>query len=56
MPLDYESNSLLSMAQQQAMRSHNPVVRFLELARSRPVLAGAVRPAATAGRSILLYI
>ena len=45
MASEHESSSLLSPQQVQALRSHNPVKQFLEIARNHPVLSERVRGA-----------
>ena len=45
MASEHESSSLLSSLQLQALRSHNPVKQFLEIARNHPVLSDRVRGA-----------
>lgn len=46
MASEHESSSLLSSQQLQALRSHNPVKQFLEIARNHPVLSDRVRKVA----------
>ena len=45
MASEHESSTLLSSQQLQALRSHNPVKQFLEIARNHPVLSERVRGA-----------
>ena len=50
MASEHEYSSLLSAQQVQAVRSHNPVKQFLEIARNHPVLSDRVR-----GAGLVLY-